>query len=82
MHCVRVIKRKGTLITESAGCVVVCCSGNATKMAVHVNKCSVAHKYSVACLYIVKEFYFFSLYQFSFDKLEKPTSKTLLLVVF
>jgi hypothetical protein len=54
-----VIKRKGALRTESAGCVVVYCLVNATKMSVCVKKCSVAHKYSVACLYIVEELYLF-----------------------
>jgi hypothetical protein len=48
-----------TLRAESAGCVVVCCLVNLTKMAACVKECSVAHKYSAACLYTVKEFYFF-----------------------
>ena len=51
-------------------------------MAACVKKCPVAHKYSVACLYAVKEIYLFSLYQFSFDKRKKQASKTLLVVVF
>jgi hypothetical protein len=83
MHCIGVIKNKEEkLRTKSAGCLVVCCLVNLTK-----NGCLreevLCNPEIQRCLSLYsKRILFLSLYQFSFDKWKKQTSKTQLLVVF